>query len=50
MESNDELKEINIKNRTCYYFDDVNGTEDFNFDSILFDKKSYENVLFYNIS
>ena len=22
MESNDELKEINIKNRTCYYFND----------------------------
>ena len=22
MESNDKLKEINIKNRTCYYFDD----------------------------
>ena len=23
MEKNNELKEINIKNRTCYYFDDV---------------------------
>ena len=23
MESKDELKEIDIKNRTCYYFDDV---------------------------
>ena len=22
MENNDELKEINIKNRTCYHFDD----------------------------
>ena len=22
MESNDELKEVDIKNRTCYYFDD----------------------------
>ena len=23
MESKDELKEIDIKNRTCYYFDDT---------------------------
>ena len=23
MESNDELKETNIKHRTCYYFDDI---------------------------
>ena len=23
MESNDKLKEIDIKNRTCYYFDDI---------------------------
>ena len=23
MESKDELKEIAIKNRTCYYFDDI---------------------------
>ena len=23
MESKDELKEIDIKNRTCYYFDDI---------------------------
>ena len=23
MESKDELKEIYIKNRTCYYFDDI---------------------------
>ena len=23
MEKKDELKEIDIKNRTCYYFDDI---------------------------
>ena len=23
MESKDELKEIDIKNHTCYYFDDI---------------------------
>ena len=23
MEINDKLKEINVKNRTCYHFDDI---------------------------
>ena len=31
MESNNELKEIDIKNRTCYYFDDIIKIEDFDF-------------------
>ena len=42
MGSEDELKEMGIKNRTCYYFVDI-----------LLDEKSYEtyeNVLIYNIS
>ena len=38
MESNDRLKEVNIKNRTCYYFDDKIG--DFDFDNIFIDEKS----------
>ena len=38
MESNDELKEINIKNRTCYYFDDVIKIEDFDLDNVLVDE------------
>ena len=29
MESTDELKETNIKNSTCYYFDDMIKIEDF---------------------
>ena len=49
MESNDELKKIKIKNYTCYYFDDIIKTEDFDFDSILIEGKSYENILAYNI-
>ena len=28
------LKEINIKNRTCDYFDDVIKFEDFNLDNV----------------
>ena len=30
---------IRIKNRTCYYFDDIIKFEDFDFDSILTVKK-----------
>ena len=39
MDSNDELKEIDVKNRTCYYFDDVIKIEDFNSDNVLIDGK-----------
>ena len=28
MDSNDELKEIDIQNRKCYYFNDTIKTED----------------------
>ena len=50
MESNDKSKEIDIKNCTCYYFDDISKVKDFDLDNILIDKKSYENILVYNIS
>ena len=49
MESNIELIETNIKNRTCYCFDDIIEFEDFDLDNILIDEKSYENILVYNI-
>ena len=39
MESNDELEEIDIKNCTCCYFDDMIKIEDFDLDNILIDKK-----------
>ena len=39
MESNDKLKEISIKNCTCYHFDDLIKIEDFNLDNILIDEK-----------
>ena len=42
MESKDELKKINIKNRTCYYFDDIIADRDNNFDNILLDNKLYK--------
>ena len=49
MESNNELKEINIKNCTCYYFDDIIRFEHFDLD-VLIDEKLSENILVYNIS
>ena len=45
METNDELKEIDFKNRTCYYFDSIIKIEDFNLDKISIDEKSCKNVL-----
>ena len=50
MDSNDKLKEIDVKNRACYSFDHIIKTEDFHLDNILVDQKSYESTLVYNIS
>ena len=48
--SNDKLKEIDIKNHTCYYFHDTIKIEDFDLDNILIHEISYQNILIYNIS
>ena len=50
MDSNNDRNEIDIKNRTCCYFDDIIITENFNLDNILIDEKSNKNILVYNIS
>ena len=50
MESNNKLKDNDIKNRTCYYFDDGTRFEDFDLDDILIYEKSHKNILVYNIS
>ena len=42
-----EFKEVDIKNCTCYYFDDKIKIEDFDFDNIFIDEKSYKNILVY---
>ena len=47
---NNELKKICIRNRTCYYFDDIIKLEDFDLNNILIDKKIHENILIYDIS
>ena len=41
-ESNDELKEVYIKNRMCCYFDDKIRIEDFGLDNASLDEKIYE--------
>ena len=38
------IKEINIKNRTIYIFDDIIKIKDFNPDLLKIDKKSYKNI------
>ena len=50
MESKDELKEIDIKNRTCYQFDDIIRVMDVDFSDTLLNKKSYKNILIYDIA
>ena len=49
MEHNDKLKEINIINNKCHYFNEVTKIEDLDLDDILIDEKSYKNTLVYNI-
>ena len=39
MESKDELKEIDIKNRTCYYLNDSMAVSDINFNNILLNER-----------
>ena len=50
MWSTDELKEVIIKNRTRYYFDDIIKIGDFHFNNILIDEKSCKNILVYDFS
>ena len=50
MESKDELKETDMKDRICYYFNDIMRVIDIDFSDILLDEKSYENILIYDIS
>ena len=49
MENKDELKEIDIKNRRCYYFDGIIEDVDIYFSDIFLDKKLYENISVYDV-
>ena len=48
MESDNKLKQTDTKNDTCFYFNVIITFEVFDFD-ILINKKSYKNILVYNI-
>ena len=47
---NNEFQKICIKNRTCYYFDNIIKLEDFDLDNFLTNEKSHENIFIYDIS
>ena len=42
-------KDINIKIRTYYFFNDIINIKDFDPNNIKKDEKSYKNILLYNI-
>ena len=50
MASNDKLKEIDIKNHTYCYFDNIVNVKYFVFDKDLLDKRSYENYLIHDVA
>ena len=49
MKSENKLKDIDIKNRVWYYFDDIINGIKINFSNILLDKRLYEIISVYNI-
>ena len=47
---NNEFKKVLVKTDTCYHFDDIIRSEDFDYNNFLIDEKSYKNVLIDDIS
>ena len=44
-----KVKDIDTKNRTCYFLDDIINTKTFDPNNIKLDEKSYKNFLIYYI-
>ena len=44
-----KIKDVDIKNNTCYFFDDIINIKSFNPNEIKIDEKSYKNILIYYI-
>ena len=44
-----EIKQIDIKNRTYYFYNDIIDLKDFDARLLKIDKKSYRNIGIYNI-
>ena len=47
---NDEFEKVQVRHRTCYYFDDIIKSENVDMDNILIDKKLHKNIFNYSIS
>ena len=43
------VKQINIKNRTYYFYNDITDLENFDAKLLKIDKKSYKDIGIYNI-
>ena len=43
------LKQMNIKNRTYYFYNDIIDLENYDSSLLKIDKKSYQNIVIYNI-
>ena len=43
------IKQINIKNRTYYFYNDINDLENFKSNLFKIDKKSYKDISIYKI-
>ena len=41
-----KVKKINIKNRTCYFFNDMINLNNFDSNLLKIDKKSYKNIYY----
>ena len=50
MKRKGELKEIDIKSCTCYYFDDIVASGDIYSVNIQFEKKLHKNILIFDIA
>ena len=44
-----EVKQINIKNQTYYFYNDIINIKNFDAELLKIDKKSYKNIGIYNI-
>ena len=44
-----KIKDINIKNRTYYFYDDMVNIKDFDSNLLKLDKKSFKNISIYHI-
>ena len=47
MTNSHKLKENDMKNRTCYYYDGIINIYDLDLDNIWLDGKSFENIWIY---